>query len=107
MADEPLPLIAEKDYPAFLRLIKRDFPDAYEEWPDTYEKWHETHEQEAKKRRLLGHTVRDVPVSPDEFAEFCRYNNHKGTLYDLLRCAFDIAAKVDEVARANIEYHED
>ena len=106
MADAILPFIAEKDYQAFLRIIKRDFPDAYDEWPVEYEGWRKIHEQEAKKLRLLSQTVQCIDVSPDQFAKSCRDNSREGTLLNLWRCACDITWKVDEAAQANTEYHE-
>ena len=91
MDDDPLPFIAEKDYGAFLRIIKRDFPDAYDEWPDTYDGWIELHEQEKLKLRRQGLIPRDIDVGPDEFAEFCHRDNRKGIFQDLLDFAFTIA----------------
>ncbi len=91
MDDDPLPFIAEKDYGAFLRIIKRDFPDAYDEWPGTYDGWLEKYEQDALERRRQGHIPRDIDVRPDEFAEFCHRDNRKGILQDLLRFAITIA----------------
>ena len=91
MDDDPLPFIAEKDYGAFLRIIKRDFPDAYDEWPDTHDGWIELHEREKLKRRRQGHIPRDIDVRPDEFAEFCHRHNYKGGRQDFLRFAITIA----------------
>ncbi len=91
MDDDPLPFIAEKDYGTFLRIIKRDFPNAYDEWPDTYDGWSELHEQEKLKRRRQGHIPRDIDVRPDEFAEFCHRDNRKGILQDLLPFVITIA----------------
>ncbi len=106
MADEILPRIAEKHYPAFRDMIKQDFPDAYDEWPDEYEGWRKINEEKAKKLRLLSHDVGFVDVSPDVFAKSLRETGREGTLDDLWRCARDIAGEADEAARANTEYHE-
>ena len=92
MADEILPFIVEKDYQAFCRNIKRDFPDAYDEWPAEYDEWLKDNEQEAKKLRLLSQTVGHIEISPDVFAKFCRDNthtNHKGPLHNMWLCARD------------------
>ena len=106
MADEILPFIVEKDYQAFRRIIKQDFPDAYDEWPPEYEDWLKMLEGEVKRLRLLSQTVRCIEISPDVFAKSCRDKNREGTFLNLLRCALDIAGPVDEAARANAEHHE-
>ena len=107
MTDEILPLITKDDYPAFQPIIEQYFPDAYKEWPDKFEKWHEKYEQQAKERRLLGHTPRPVQVSPKEFAEFCRHNDCIDIFVSLLRYAHRIAGEADEAERLNTEYFED
>ena len=107
MADDALPLIAEKDYEAFMRIIKRDFPHAYEEWPPDYDGWTEFYKKNATECLLKGHGTRPVTVYPNEFREFChdRYHDPKrgGTLHNLWLFAREMAAKEDEMARGNIE----
>jgi len=57
------PNIAQADYNAFRRLIKKDFPD-------TYDKWLDLTSQQANKFGAVGNTVESIEVKPDEFARF-------------------------------------
>ncbi len=87
MAYEILPVIAEDDYEDFLRIIARYFPDAYDGWPPNYPEWRQVHREEANRVYHKGDKVREVPVTPDEFQEYCQDRDLKDISMDLWRCA--------------------
>lgn len=84
MTDDPLPFIAEKDYEDFRPIIKQKFPDTYNEWL-------KCHEQEKLERGRQGYIIKEIDVSPDGFAKFCRDQGKEGTWQHLLRFAITIA----------------
>jgi hypothetical protein len=66
-----LPFIAENHYGAFRCLIR--------ELPDTYLKWHERHERAKLEREMNLQVVREFPINPEEFSEYCRREGRQGT----------------------------
>ena len=100
MDDDILPFIAEKDYEAFRPIIREDFPDTYDEWL-------KRHAQEKLERRGRGHTVKDIEVSPHEFAKFCRDQGKEGIWQHLLDFAITIAKSEPQLVKLDEDGTED
>ena len=88
MVDVIRPQIAEDDYPEFLKIPHADQDDA-NKWVGTYKEWRERENHERRRLHRRGYKIVEVPVSPYEFASYCRESGLAGILQDLLRFAFE------------------
>ena len=82
------PRIAREDYVAF-RILLRSDPD----FPDSFEGWQRLCLRNDAKRVNSGHTIQEVPITPEEFEEYCRACGHEGTAAMLLAFAVVKAAR--------------
>lgn len=82
------PRLAREDYDAF-RILLRDDRD----FPDTFEAWERLRLRHDVKRVNSGHKIRDVLVTPAEFAAYCRACGRAPTAQMLIACAVAKAAK--------------
>jgi hypothetical protein len=89
MNDEVLPRIAEQDYPRF-REIARDLPDTYEEWRAIYNK-------EKLHLKKMGHNVRQLPVDPQCFIQYCHSRKQEPSWQTLWHFAMEMAAQQRQV----------
>lgn len=84
MAIDALPFIAEKNYEDFRNIIKEGLPDTYDEWL-------KLQQQEVTARVRKGNVVRQIPVSPDAFEDFCYQRGRSGRVQLLLTFATEQA----------------
>jgi len=82
------PRLAREDYDAFKILLRDD-----REFPGTFEEWESQRLHDDVKRVNSGHKVRDVLVTPAEFADYCRACGHAPSAALLLACAVAKAAQ--------------
>lgn len=78
------PFIEPQDYDAFRRLLHSHLPDAQDKWLDL----------QAEKTLplvMVGHSVRNVKVDPNEFVRFCNTTGADYTLESLRDFAAAIA----------------
>lgn len=92
MAVEPLPFIAEDDYPAFRAMIPK--------LPVTYAHWLELQKDEARQLNLIGLRPMLVRIYPSAFAQFLRQGNWSGTMILLHYCAMETATRERTAADA-------
>ena len=84
MSPSALPLISERDYPAFQRMIQELIHTSYEEWLVDHQK------AIAYRRPRNGFT--EIPVSPEEFDSWLKANKEMVHLEMLWAFAEDKAA---------------
>ncbi len=84
MSPSALPLISERDYPMFQRMIRELIHTSYEEWLDD-------HEKSIAYRRPRNGFV-EIPVSPEEFERWVKAKQDAAHLEMLWAFAEDKAA---------------
>lgn len=91
MIPSALPLVAKSDFPAFQQLIRELLAMSYDEWADD-------HRRAVAYRQSRNRSI-DIPVRPDEFAEWLKNNDQIAHLEMLFAYAEYKAASVSRPAR--------
>ncbi len=98
MADpvvEPRPLIEEAEYAQFQGILK-ELPDTYAEWLEIRKNMRAKLER-PHKYDLSQIEIRDISISPEEYAKFCADRGGCSSIEDLGRFAREEYAKMIEV----------
>ena len=85
MAEEVLPLIGARDYPAFRKLMPEELPATYRGWLEC------CHRKEIAERQRKGLTVREIPVHLDDFRGWLRDTGKPASVQALWHCAVHVA----------------